>query len=512
MRNPLSATHMTRSELRWVAVAALAVALLSSLPYVVVAATTPNDLRFGGALVTPIDAQSYFAKMRQGYAGAWLFRLPYTVNDEPDAFLFTFYLALGHLARLAGLSLPAVYHLARGLGGWALLLSVYALIARVFDTPGDRRRAWLFVALTSGLGWIGLASADVSIPESNTFFSILTNPHFPASMALMLIIYMSVLDGRRLRASLASLGLAILQPFAPMAVYAGIAANWIIRAQLGRGDSLLRQMKTAAMAGLSIAPLMLYFYLATQRDPILSQWSAQNLTPSPPPGEYLVGYGLLGVLAIPGARAALRRGRDVDVLLLAWALSSTLLLYAPFPLQRRFSLGLHIPLVLLAVMGLRSATVKVASGDASYRWWGRIAFILSLPTTLLLVGIMSTAAMRPPDGRLFFSADEAAAFDWLRLASHAPREPVVIAAPETGLFLPAWAGVRVIYGHPFETLDAANTRSKVERFFAGTADRADVLRDVDYIFFGPREKKLGEADPGWQPVFESGDVTIYAAP
>ncbi len=125
---------------------------------------------------------------------------------------------------------------------------------------------------------------------------------------------------------------------------------------------------------------------------------------------------------------------------------------------------------------------------------------------------MATAAMRPPDGRLFFSANEAAAFDWLRLASHAPREPVVMAAPETGLFLPAWAGVRVIYGHPFETLDAAETRSKVEGFFAGTADRTDMLHGVDYIFFGPREKKLGEADPGWQPVFRAGDVTIYSTP
>ncbi|HJW84608.1 MAG TPA: hypothetical protein VJ754_09925 [Anaerolineae bacterium] len=504
---------MTRSELRWAAIAALAVALLSSLPYVVVAATTPADVRFGGALITPIDAQSYFAKMRQGYDGAWLFRLPYTVNDEADAFVYTFFLALGHLARLTGLSLTAVYHLARGLGGWALLMSVYALIARVFDRHGERRRAWLFVALTSGLGWIGLASTDVSIPESNTFFSILTNPHFPASMALMLIIYMSVLDGMLLRASLASLGLAILQPFAPIAVFVGLLMSWIVGWSIGhRRASLWPQVKTALIAGLSIAPLMIYFYLAVQGDPVLRGWSAQNLTPSPPLSEYLIGYGLIWLLAIPGARAALRRRRDVDVLLVAWALSSALLLYAPFPLQRRFSLGLHIPLVLLAVMGLRSATAKAASGDASYRWWGRIAFIFSLPTTLLLMAIMSTATMRPPDGRLFFSANEAAAFDWLRLAAHAPRKPVVIAAPETGLFLPAWADVRVIYGHPFETLDAAETRSKVESFFAGTADRTDMLRGVDYIFFGPREKKLGEADPGWQPVFESGDVTIYAAP
>jgi len=507
MTDPHSNIRIPRPETRWVMIAAWVVVLISSAPYAVVALTTPTEMRFAGALVTPIDGQSYFAKMRQGLDGAWLFRLPFTANDEPDALLFTFHIGLGHLARISGAELMAVYQAARLVGGWALLVVVYALIARVFDEVNERRRAWWFVALTAGLGWIAGTSSDVTIPESNTFFSVLTNAHFAASMALIIVIFMAVLDGRWRRAALASIGLAILQPFAPMAVYSGVLVSWMIGWAIGKRGELLQQVRVTIVAGLSLSPLLIYFYFATQRDPILQGWSAQNLTPSPPPIEYLLGYGLMGVLAILGARFALKRRREVDVLLVGWAISSALLLYAPFALQRRFSLGLHIPIVLLAVLVMSSV-----ARPQLRKWLPGVVFALSLPTTLVLLFVTSTAALRPPDGRLFFSTNEAAAFDWLR--DNVSHDSVVMAAPETDLFLPAWGDVRVIYGHPFETLNAPKMKALVEDFFTGRMDRATVLREqkVDYIFFGPRERRLGEADSEWHSEFSAGDVTIYRSP
>ncbi|HLF28646.1 MAG TPA: hypothetical protein VJG32_20120 [Anaerolineae bacterium] len=504
MNNPHSAFHIPKSEGRWVALAALVVVLLSSLPYGVVALTTPAELRFGGALVNPIDGQSYLAKMRQGYDGFWLFRLPFTAQDEPDAFLFTYHLALGHLARLTGLSLTALYHAARILGGWGLLLISYRVIARVFDTRAERRRAWLFVAATSGLGWIGVTSTDLNIPESNTFFSILANAHFAVALALMLIVFMAVLDGSRLAAALASIGLAIIQPFAPIAVFAALGVYLLLVARR-------RQLIAALVAGLSLTPLMLYFYLITQRDPILQSWSAQNLTPSPSPLEYVIGYGLLGLLAIPGARTAWRRGRDSDRLLVAWAVTSAFLLYLPFPLQRRFSLGLHIPIVLLGVTGLMQNLVPALRGRLA-RWIPRLVFALALPSTLMLLLATSGAALRPPDPRLFVSADEAAAFDWLR--ANVPHDSVVLAAPATGLFLPAWADTRVLYGHPFETVEAERMRRVVEDFFEESSTRPAVISDygVDYIFFGPQERRLGAPESDWPVAFSVGDVTLYRVP
>ena len=82
------------------------------------------------------------------------------------------------------------------------------------------------------------------------------------------------------------------------------------------------------------------------------------------------------------------------------------------------------------------------------------------------------------------------------------------------MFLPAWADVRVVYGHPFETLDAEATRSRVEDFFAQRIDRDAALSEwrVVHIYFGPREGRLGPTSPDWLAVFRSGDVAVYQAP
>ena len=65
--------------------------------------------------------------------------------------------------------------------------------------------------------------------------------------------------------------------------------------------------------------------------------------------------------------------------------------------------------------------------------------------------------------------------------------------PRLGGFIPAFAGQRVVYGHPYETINAKVREQQVKDFYAGTIDRAQVLRDetVDYIIVGPRERKLG---------------------
>ena len=109
------------------------------------------------------------------------------------------------------------------------------------------------------------------------------------------------------------------------------------------------------------------------------------------------------------------------------------------------------------------------------------------------------------------SADEAAAMDWLH--EHTPRDAVVLAAPEMGLFIPAWAGRRVVYGHPFETVNAEQTRARVEACFASGTSRTerDVMLtgwNVAFVFVGPRERALGMTEPPGREVFRNATVTI----
>jgi hypothetical protein len=525
------APRISSAERRWLIGVALIVLGLASLPYLVGALAAGPDRIFTGLQVNPLDGVSYLAKMRLGYNGEWLFRLLFTPEEGQGVFLFTYFIVLGQLARIFSLPLIVMFHLARLIGGFALLWMIYQLIARVTDTIDLRRRTWWIVALSSGVGWLAALlghgdASDLTIPESNTFYSLIANAHFALAAAIMIAMIILVLEmrsfsiGRIALLTGLSLVLAIIQPFAPIAVYTILGVTLLViwwrnsRPRSEQSERSKAKSKNAAgfpryafaaafSAGLITAPLLLYLYSATQADAVLRAWSQQNQTPSPPPLDYALGYGLLWIFAFFGARQGWRRKSDWDVLLLVWIGLTLLLLYAPFPLQRRFSLGLHVPIGILAAIGL-TEIVRAT--------WPRRALIgMALLTSVFIeLALSSGAAARDP--RIYLSTNEATALNWLQ--QNAPTDAVVLAAPEMGGFIPAFSGQRVVYGHPFETVDAKRREQLVKDFFAGTIDRVQLLRDngVTYILVGPRERKLGPIDATELPckkVFVAGDVTIY---
>lgn len=104
---------------------------------------------------------------------------------------------------------------------------------------------------------------------------------------------------------------------------------------------------------------------------------------------------------------------------------------------------------------------------------------------------------------------------WMR--DTLPKDAVVLASPESGIFIPAWAGQRVVYGHPCETIRADERREQVISFWTGEMQEEELCRlvaenDVSYAFVGPREHSLGDSQPiNWgQPIFQSDDTKVYA--
>ncbi len=82
---------------------------------------------------------------------------------------------------------------------------------------------------------------------------------------------------------------------------------------------------------------------------------------------------------------------------------------------------------------------------------------------------------------------------------------------------PAQTGRRVLYGHPFETVNAEDEKQAVEALYAGRWGPEEVeqylnTRGVDYIFYGPREEGLGKRSvwQGYPVVYENEDVAILS--
>ncbi len=267
----------------------------------------------------------------------------------------------------------------------------------------------------------------------------------------------------------------------------------------------------AGTAALVTLPLLLVTAHAFLTNEVLGAWSSQNQLPSPAPIHYMLGYAVLAVPALVGARWAWpRRDSAPHLLLVAWIVIAPVLVYLPVNVQRRLLEGVNVPLGVLAVIGL-------CVWFPDRRQWRRVravwlAVLLSGPILLWLGALL---AVLQPDRPLFQRSAELRAMTALNQV--APRDAVVLSLKETGNVLPAWTDLRAYVGHGPETIDAEEKEALARRFFAGALDPAaqrGLLDTVDYVFFGTQEQKLAGSRssldlPLALPPEETAPVLIY---
>ena len=514
---------MKHGEWRWIALVTVALLIASSLPYVARWATVAEGWRFTGLVFNPQDGHSYIAKMRQGLEGSWRFRLAYTPERHAGAPVYLFYLLLGHIARWTGLPLIVIYHAARVAGGALMLMALYALASRLDagdgGSPGarvgQRRAMFLLASLGAGLGWLlgflGVMTSDLWVAEAYPAYALLVNAHFPLSIALMAFIAlcgMRVLERGEERGGassgpsgrtwtwglgmvLSAIALSAIQPFGLVGAFGGLG---VMLAGYALRERALPWRALGWTIGAGLAALAYPFYMlwAMRSDPVLAAWNAQNVTSSPPLWDWAASYGLVLLLAVVGAVFAARRGRDGDWLLLGWASVTFVGMYLPLPLRRRISLGLGVPLGMLAGMGWwRTIRPKVAVRRRGLVQAAMVVFCALAPIFLAL----SASLFGTP--WTYVSEGEWLALAWLRTKGQA--DAVVLCAPRTGTLVPAWAGQRVVYGHPFETLNAERRRVQVEAFWSGEMTLAEkktflAENDVRYLFVGPTEMRTWDGE------------------
>jgi hypothetical protein len=186
------------------------------------------------------------------------------------------------------------------------------------------------------------------------------------------------------------------------------------------------------------------------------------------------------------------------------------LLYVPFALQRRFVTGLHVPLTLLATLGLtRFLWPRLPARRRGLVTSLLIGFTALTNLFVPLVAVTGVAQGRPP---LVMTRDQAAACAWL--AAHTAWTDTVLAPPDAGEFIPAWAGNRVVYGHPFETIDAATKEAEVNHFYSPTATAAErrALLDrygVRYVLVTTPEASLDTTSLGLSLAWVGQNAALY---
>ncbi len=528
-----------RYERLWLAAAIVAILGLSSLPILAGYRAQTPQARFVGGIFDRQDLAVHLGAMKLGVSGEWAYRFLFTTEDVAPAYTKLGYLILGKAAELSGVGISTFYNASRVLLGAIALVAIYRYLAAAFAWITLRRTAFLLASAASGLGWLMLIvnrmstaadpPVDLWLIDLYVFYSLSAFPHFAAVIALLIaqgMCYLRFLqDGKLHQWFLAVIAGLAMMPIQPFSVALGdlLAGGAVLATWRHQGRVRRRDIPPLLIMILLQLPYLLYHLQLFRSSAGWAAFAAQNVVLMPHPADLLLGIGLLGPLAAWGAALAWRRRSRVGLVSVVWLLGSLGLSYFPTAIQRRFTLGLTIPLGMLTTFAMAYGLMPWLR-RAWPSWIGSrrkmipmLIVAVSLPTSFYLaIGGAIFVSQRP--GELFDPPSLLEAIEWMgRQASPAD---AVMASERSGWLIPAGAGLRVYVGHPFETLEYERKAEGARAFFDAeamtAAQREDMLRNCgcDWVIIGPYERELGASESMELPAhlslsYRKAGISIY---
>jgi len=509
----------------WWSLVAVALYVVTLLPYVAAWRAAGNDVVFLGLLFDVPDHAQYWAWVRASHQGLFISNT-LTPEPNPATFMNPMMWLLAHVQQAGGLDFPSLFQLWRA----AATIGVVAAtvwVTRVFVSDPAARRTARWVILTgAGLGWmlvvlkVILRLPDAPYPtdlytvEPNTFWALMSYPYLALAQGLVCLTLTSAwMTSRHPRpwrfivtAALAFV-LAATHAYDLLIVYAvlGLVIGlFIVRERRAPWPLVVVSIVIGAVS----LPIALYYRHLTTATPlwtsILAQYANAGVwTPSPP--HLIILMGLPLVIAVM-TMARRWRGTDDDRFLLAWMIAGALLPYLPVVYQIKLITGWQIPLAILASRGWHETWERRReAGVALVRWVPRgaaataLLVLLVVPTNLYLFA-WRVVDLRRQSTPYFAHRDEMAALEWLN-AQAAP-DAVVLAREEFGRLVPAYSGMHAALAHWAMTNRYFERRAAVTTFFSsgtGEGDRAALQRrlNVTYVVWSAAPGAVpAAADPG----------------
>ncbi|MBI4434661.1 hypothetical protein HY635_02490 [Candidatus Uhrbacteria bacterium] len=557
----------------------VALVLLTSAPYLYGwLRTPPGHVYTGVHALASGDMAVYGSYIEQVRDGRWTFVDLFTSEWPQQTFLNIFWLPVGLLARITRLPTVLTFHLARVLLiiPFVLFLSrfVVAFLRKPiagFSVRVVRQTALLFLTFSSGLGVLIAESIaplsdsrwrpgydfwppDLWVPESNTFLTLFQSPHFIASLWLLLLIILAALrftETRAYRWSIAS-GVAALALFQFHPFYVPTVAMllvvWTIVESIAARRVRWDLVGHGAIVGIISAPSVLSHLWLVRTDPITAARASQNLLFTTDWWLVALSYGFLVPLALIGIVRVLRpacgtgsfgpmaigpqddqQTKRAHRLLVTWLVVTVVLMYSPLTWQRRLVEGLHVVLVIIAMVGLFPFLAWLRAHAPMwihrYAWGVTTATIVAIPllgvsTIVNLVRDVALYTIRFPQSiprhSFYYPTDALDAMRWIR--GHASLGEATFAVGIDGHFLPMFAARQTVLGHGVET---AHFVEKYETSYAlslGRLSPAEARAFLDrervrFILVTDASRNLWAIDPAAIPsatlVYRNSGAEVY---
>jgi hypothetical protein len=197
---------------------------------------------------------------------------------------------------------------------------------------------------------------------------------------------------------------------------------------------------------------------------------------------------------------------------MGWFLTGALLNYIPTDFQIHMLNTWQIPMMILAAIGLCDLIAPTVArwklgirslGFGSGRRTERllvVVFVLAVLPTNLYLWAWRFVDLARHDYPFYLYRDDVAALDWLR--ENTSPDAVVLSSLTIGQYVPAISDNTAFLAHWAQTVDFYDKQERVEQFFDGSvSDQARLdtvcVFGVDYVFYGPAERDLGDYDPAY---------------
>lgn len=537
-------------ERRWVLYFSLFVMALTSVPYLVGFAMQGDDWRFTGFVFGVEDGNSYIAKMLSGSYGAWLFRSSYTAVPQKGILANLTYLLSGKLISPPGTHIHYVfiYQLLRFFSGVFAIFATYDFLSFFLGDVKLRRFGLFVVILGGGLGWLiiifgrnqllGSLPLEFYSPESFGFLGLMGFPHLSLARATFLwglLYYLNFFHADAGMSESIKLGglwllTSLAQPITSIVMGSVMGLHLFVLLVLHiwgkfkygvtKWQEWLNIVKHTLIASLIPAPFILYNIYLFTTDEFLRAWTSQNIISSPHAIHYLIAYGLCLPFMIIGSVRLLHDRPWTGLLPVVWVLALPIFVYFPVNVQRRLLEGIWLVIVVLTMYAFVPSEVEKFNSHQSIfnrTFSPRLKYllILTIPSTLLIL-VGSVISATNLDSPVYRPVDEISSINYLR--GIAKSGEIVLSSYETGNALPAWAPMRVVIGHGPESIGLENLLGTVNTFYNySTPDvgRIEFIKDLDiqYIFWGPEERKLGDWNPNKAPylnkIYDEGGYSIF---
>ncbi|XOU94203.1 MAG: hypothetical protein ACNFW9_05155 [Candidatus Kerfeldbacteria bacterium] len=512
--------------------------IITAVPYLYGYFSTPEDMVYTGLHhFAPGDTNVFLSMIEQVRQDENIFINLYTSEDQLRIYTNPLWLTVGWVAKIFSLSNLLSIHVVRSILIFIFVAVMYLFLSYLFKKIKKRKLILLIILFSSGLGSffnpflydtgnIYEHPTDIWVTESITFSTLFHTPHLTASLTLIVVIFLFMLlafeKNKYLYSVLAGFACLLMlwfHPFNGPTIY-GVLAVYLLIIFLRNKGITWSYIRHYAVLCLIPIPVVLYFYLMNKADWVIRAWQSQNILPSPSVWMYLIGYGLLIPMLIFGLWSVFKKMDNKKSFVVAWFITSAIAIYVPISFQRRLSEGLHIPIAILAMLGILFVFNWIRSKRGKWSLWNSafvMILLLFLPmTNFLIIGQDITLYSKAKDLPYYIYQDEVNAMHWLR--DNITIDEITFSSKYMGSFIPAHSGRVVWIGHSPQTVDLLN-KKEYQYWFWEDDNESELKYDflinnnIDYIFFGRKEKALGTYDPSTKNyldnVYSNKEVTIY---